>query len=453
MRRSARHVEVDFAELSDAGLDPTKQVNEDCSAFAETALGHLAVVCDGMGGHVSGREASFAAVRTILDRVQAAPPDTPATACLRAAIAAAHQAVRALGAGGPDQGRPGSTCVAGLIADGTLSLAHVGDSRALLVRQGETTRLTRDHSLVQEMMSAGLLTPEQAAVHPDANKITRALGIGADLEVESSPEPVPLQRDDVIILASDGLTDLVSEVELGAIVQSRLKLGPAVICQALIELVHQRGAHDNATVQLIRILQSPGGTLRPPAPPGSPPPQTGSPQRKLAGLAATVPGGEPRAHGPGRTEPDGSRMGPARVHPTVIEGEEHPRDASDTLPGTAPAHAYRTHPGVAAARRSRPWLGLILLLAVLGVVGALAGGVSIWWATLGPSPDADPPPLPSTSEALPDKPTVLVPELVPEDEPEGARDSGPEPAGSTLSPRPAPSATVPRDNPLRPSSK
>jgi serine/threonine protein phosphatase PrpC len=164
-----------------------------------------------MGGHTGGREASETAIRTILEHVRAAPPGDPAPRVLEAAIAAAGRAVHAVGGTAPQELRPGSTCVALLVNEDGTDVAHVGDSRAYLVRPGAIQRLTRDHSMVQQMVDAGVLAPEDAAHHPEANKITRALGMSAEVEVELAPEPVPLAKGDTLLLATDGLTDLVTD--------------------------------------------------------------------------------------------------------------------------------------------------------------------------------------------------------------------------------------------------
>ena len=143
MLGSAHGVVVDFAELSDAGRDPDKQVNEDAAGYAETPFGHLAVVCDGMGGHSAGREASQAAVRSVIERARGAQPGSPPGFVLRHAIEQAGRAVYAVGGNAPAELRPGSTCVAVLIHSSGCEIAHAGDSRVYLIRHGRIERLTR----------------------------------------------------------------------------------------------------------------------------------------------------------------------------------------------------------------------------------------------------------------------------------------------------------------------
>jgi protein phosphatase len=289
---------VDVAERSDPGRDPTKQVNEDAFGHRETRFGVLAVVCDGMGGHVGGREASTAALASIVEAFEKAPPGSPPRDVLRDAIRMANVRVRGLVLSDPGGGRPGSTVVAVLVHAGGTEVAHVGDSRVYLVQQGQIFQITRDHSMVQEMVEAKILTPEQAAVHPDANKITRALGIDDDVEVEVRLQPVAHVAGDAFILCSDGLSDMVESSEILQIVSSD---PPAQAVGKLVDLANARGGHDNITVVIVKPRVSapaaaPGVvaatlvettlTLRPPLPPpfavipaAPSPPSTPDPRR------------------------------------------------------------------------------------------------------------------------------------------------------------------------------
>ena len=274
MRRTARSVVVDFAELTDPGLDPTKQVNEDASGFVCTQRGHLAVVCDGMGGHVGGREASQLAVRTILERFQAASEHGSTPNLLDSAIQAANLAVHRMGGNAPIEARPGATCVAVILADTGALIAHVGDSRALLVRGDGVYPLTRDHSMVQQLVDAGVIAPHEAANHPDANRITRALGMNARVQVELAPTWQPIRAGDVLLLVTDGVTDLLPAHELRDVVRQQIALGPAVVCEEVIGRANARGGHDNATVQVLQVIRAPERrertTLAAPPGPGGP---------------------------------------------------------------------------------------------------------------------------------------------------------------------------------------
>jgi serine/threonine protein phosphatase PrpC len=240
---------VDVAERSDPGRDPSKQINEDACGHRETPFGVLAVVCDGMGGHVGGREASTSALATIFEAFERAPPGSPPREVLTDAIRLANVRVRGLATSDPSGGRPGSTAVAVLVHAGGTEVAHVGDSRAYLAQGGQIFQITRDHSMVEEMVQAKILTPEQAAVHPDANKITRALGIEDDVEVDVRPQALAHVAGDTFVLCSDGLSDLVDAQEILRIVSSD---PPAQAAGKLVDLANARGGHDNVTVVVVR---------------------------------------------------------------------------------------------------------------------------------------------------------------------------------------------------------
>ena len=163
---------IEFAERTDPGRDPNKQVNEDACGHRHTQLGHLAVVCDGMGGHEGGREASQLALRAIFERFERAAPGELPAMVLRAAVEEANQRVFSLPAA-PDEGRPGATVVAILHHAGGTEIAHVGDSRAFLIHGGNVVS--------PRAITDGAADGRREAHHPragrrtpDANKISRA---------------------------------------------------------------------------------------------------------------------------------------------------------------------------------------------------------------------------------------------------------------------------------------
>jgi protein phosphatase len=163
---AALGAELEVAFRTDPGCDPTKQVNEDACGEAALPLGHLLVVCDGMGGHTRGSEASRLAVATLSGVLARAPAASPPGPALLAAIGEAGRAV--WGLGGADAPRPGSTCVAVLVHAAGAEIAHVGDSRAHLVRAGQAWAVTRDHSIVQQLVDAGLVRAEDVDESIDA---------------------------------------------------------------------------------------------------------------------------------------------------------------------------------------------------------------------------------------------------------------------------------------------
>lgn len=427
MRSTARQVVVDFAELSDPGLDPTKQVNEDACAFVSDAHGHLAVVCDGMGGHASGREASQAAIRAIVDYYGNAPVETSAYDLLEAAIAAAGSAVYDLGAQHNPDTRPGATCVAALIAEPGVRIAHVGDSRAVLVRGGGVFPLTRDHSLVQELLDAGLLTPVEAKHHPDANKITRALGMSATVRVDVAPTWHPLREGDVLVLMTDGVSDLVPQDELRDVIRDRLALGPAVVCREVIDRVNARGGHDNATLQVLHVIEAPrrteahtvdGPESRPRlAPGGTQVLGTTRWSQAPAASSGTLPDLEPE-HRDRATEPQLSPV----PFPADDAARPWPATHATMPPPTMPLGEARVTAAPPPAPASPLRSGLIGL-GVLAAIVALTALLTLFVRLMRGTPDLEPPrleapPAPSTPSAVvlvadPEPPASVQPSVTP----------------------------------------
>ncbi|WP_394837638.1 protein phosphatase 2C domain-containing protein [Pendulispora rubella] len=329
---------IEFAERTHPGRDPSKQINEDSCGHRETALGYLAVVCDGMGGHEGGREASQLALKTIFevfDRSGAEPREgatligpggaaslggngrEPARV-LREAIEEANRRVHAMTS--TEAARPGATVVAILHHHGGTEVAHAGDSRCYLIHAGNIVQLTKDHSMVQQMVDAQLLTPEQAAVHPDANRISRALGMKPDIDVELRPQPVQHVVGDVFVLCSDGLSDMVEPSDI-------LRLGVQPSAQAagqLVDLANARGGHDNISVQVLRARESALAQpqfLAPTVVDTKPPPPVG-PSGTVVIPAAPIPPSVARPVSPTTTDEDEhhAETQPTRRSPIVIVG-------------------------------------------------------------------------------------------------------------------------------------
>jgi len=354
------HLEV--AQRTDPGRDPNKQANEDAAGYQPTRLGHLLVVCDGMGGHALGQEASQLALRTIVQSMEAAPPASLPGPALRGAIAYAGTLVYQMGGAGPQAGRPGSTCVAALVHAGGVEIAHVGDSRAYLFRRGQIWQVTKDHSVVQQMLDVGALTPEQASHHPDANKITRALGMKAETDVELREPPLPFENDDVLVLATDGLCDLVRTDEIGATLARAPSLDAAA--DELVRMANARGGHDNITVQLARIRRT--GPVVAALPDVGPSPTLVDPGAIITGPEKTVVDPAPPVAAPPPTIP---QHVPAPFVPAPPLGHIPP----------APVTGSRTNPGAAPSRTGCLALGL-----GLGLVALILAGIVVWWILRGP---------------------------------------------------------------------
>lgn len=355
------HIEI--AQRTDPGRDPNKQVNEDAASYQLTRLGHLFVVCDGMGGHALGQEASQLALRTILQMVDNAPQGTPPGLALRNAIVQAGLLVYQMGGAGPQTGRPGSTCVAALVHAGGAEIAHVGDSRAYLVRKGQIWQLTKDHSVVQQMIDIGAVPPDQAKAHPEANKITRALGMKPDTDVELREPALPYEADDVLVLATDGLSDLVRSDEIAGIVSRAPSLDAAG--DELIRNANARGGHDNITVQLARVRQAATGPRAlAPAPTLVEPGMALGPERTLIDPLPIR-----TAEGPAPTlrQAIAASASPSARHPHLPAGPLAPE-------GDAPT---RTHPG------PPPRGGVWVLALGFAIVGITLAAVVAWWLLRG----------------------------------------------------------------------
>lgn len=217
--------------------------NED--AFLERPDLGLWLVADGMGGMTAGEVASQAIVAALGGI--AGPLDAPAlTAEIRGRIAAVNTGLLGLAARRGPGTTIGSTVAGLVVRGGHFACFWAGDSRVYRFRAGELDQLTRDHSLVQDMVDAGLLRPEDAERHPQASVIQRAVGVDEDIKLDWVHAPV--EPGDVFLLCSDGLTRMVRNEEL----EQALGRGPIEeVSAALIALTLERGAKDNVTVILV----------------------------------------------------------------------------------------------------------------------------------------------------------------------------------------------------------
>jgi protein phosphatase len=238
--------------------------NEDAYALDVTDEG-LFIVADGMGGHAAGEVASKITVDTVGEFIAATRQKEEATwpfkynhelhfnsNRLAVAIEKANERVMAAVAAQPWLKGMGTTVVAGLLNGKVLSLAHVGDSRAYLYRDGQLSRLTDDHSWVHEQVAAGILTEEEAKSHPLKNVVTRALGGGSS--VSPDLQELNFSAGDVFIFCSDGLTTMLSDEEIRDAVAS--EEDPQKLCNRLVEMANDKGGVDNITVVVARITDS-----------------------------------------------------------------------------------------------------------------------------------------------------------------------------------------------------
>lgn len=235
--------------------------NQDRMSWIRANAADVFVVADGMGGHAGGATAASYTVQVMQDELQGLSSLERAGALLEHALQAANAAIYARGQmPSPATAGMGATVVALLAAGERIMLAHVGDSRAYrLDRRGVLHRLTKDHSIVQRMIDAGVLTESEAATHPDASVLERALGQAPRVQVEVSGW-LTLQHGDLCMLCSDGLCGYVTD---DAIAKAMREGGaPQAIADRLVRIALEHGGEDNVTVQVLRCGEDRGALMR-----------------------------------------------------------------------------------------------------------------------------------------------------------------------------------------------
>lgn len=219
-----------------------REENQDCYGVFDFPEYTLAVVCDGMGGHVGGAHASTLAVRTIHDTMRELHGMPPAQA-LEEAIQRTNVVIYEASRKNHRLNGMGTTVVAAVIERDRCYLAHVGDSRAYLLRRGQASQMTRDHTMVNLFVDAELLSPEDAATHPEAHVLSRCLGIERQVDVELS-DLIRLEPNDVVFLCSDGVHGIVADWEIANTGDWSM---PHEATREILRLVSGREGDDNAT--------------------------------------------------------------------------------------------------------------------------------------------------------------------------------------------------------------
>jgi protein phosphatase len=251
-------VRIASGGVSDVGRVRTN--NEDCYKIVE--LLNLFVLSDGMGGEVHGEIASAMAVETVVKHCLDAETNPAAqvigavqpywsarTKHLATSVHLANRTIFRAAEKNPDHRGMGATLTAAWIDGAKLSIAHVGDSRAYLLRSGSLLQLTRDHSLVAEQVRRGILTAAEAEESNMQSVLLRALGAQAAIEVDA--EEHTLFPRDVLLLCSDGLTRMVTEPEIAGTLQA--ETDPTRAAEKLVALANERGGPDNITVLTVRL--------------------------------------------------------------------------------------------------------------------------------------------------------------------------------------------------------
>ena len=233
---------------SGTDIGQRRRVNQDYVYASVDSVGNLPnlfVVADGMGGHNAGDYASSCAVHVLVDTIKEDANYSPVK-ILRHGIESANLKVLEEAGKSPDKKGMGTTIVAATIVGNYAYVANVGDSRLYVVHQG-IRQITRDHSLVQEMVRLGELREEEAINHPDKNIITRALGAASSVEVDFFD--FEIQPDAIVLMCSDGLSNMVTNEEIAKLLEQPGSLKEKG--QALILLANANGGKDNIAVVLI----------------------------------------------------------------------------------------------------------------------------------------------------------------------------------------------------------
>lgn len=230
--------------ISDIGL--VRETNEDSYVCSPP---NLFIVADGMGGHVAGEIASKLAVKTVNGYIQEHVGKDNLELLLKQAIIQANTSIYQMALSKEDFSGMGTTVTAVYIDGKKLHWGHVGDSRIYLLRNGEFRQITNDHSLVWELVQSGSITREDAQNHPKRNILTRAVGTSCLINVDTGT--LSLEAGDVVLMCTDGLTNMVSEEEICKLMQ-RKDCDPSSIVEQLVMQAKNAGGFDNITTILLK---------------------------------------------------------------------------------------------------------------------------------------------------------------------------------------------------------
>jgi serine/threonine protein phosphatase PrpC len=333
-------------------LGRQRQGNED-NYFVRAPL---FVVADGMGGAQAGEVASEMAVESFGDGL---PQGTPAEGLVRV-IETANRRIHERSRSDAQRAGMGTTVTAAYVGESDVTVAHVGDSRAYLLRDGDLIRLTRDHSLVGELVARGKLTEEQAEQHPQRSVITRALG--PEPEVQVDVQVYQARDGDTFLLCSDGLTSMVPEGRVKPIIESSDSLANAG--RELIAAANEAGGRDNITVVLFRVEDVDGDGERAAAAAAADPGETteydtwegdalGGPRQGVS---------RPSAHASDETEAEYRRTGTVAL--SAVRPRAEPIEEEPETPAPAPQPRRRRR-----RRVPRSLIAVVILVAMVLVAG------------------------------------------------------------------------------------
>lgn len=240
--------------FSITNIGKKRKLNQDFVYTSEQPVGKLPnvfIVADGMGGHKAGDYASKATVETMVEEILKSE-ESDAVVILERAIRTANALIRKCAEESPDLEGMGTTVVAATCEGDTLRVANVGDSRLYIANRKEIRQITRDHSLVEEMVRMGGIGREEARNHPDKNIITRA--VGADDIVKPDFFTVKLNHGDIVLMCTDGLTNMLEDEEIRMILEESRDMVEKA--EALVKAANEKGGRDNISVILIDPLSA-----------------------------------------------------------------------------------------------------------------------------------------------------------------------------------------------------
>lgn len=226
-----------------------RDTNQDYMFTSETAVGNLPnlfIVADGMGGHAAGDYASRFTVEHIVDDIRQSEKTEP-VALMKEAVMRANLLLLKEANADEDKAGMGTTIVAATFDGESLYTANVGDSRLYIINHEKITQITRDHSLVEEMVRMGEMDKADAKIHPDKNIITRAIGVQPEVSVDFFE--TALEPGDIVLMCSDGLTNMVEDADIKRIILGQRDIVEKV--ERLVKTANENGGNDNITVVLI----------------------------------------------------------------------------------------------------------------------------------------------------------------------------------------------------------
>ena len=255
--QGADGIAIEFFQMTDVGC--AREENEDAIGFWPWEDGHFFAVADGLGGHAAGEVASALALEVLAREMGRAPGAGSPAKRLRRAVKQANLEIYQKAITVPGLHRMGTTLTASVVTGGGLVAAHVGDSRLYLLRNGALSQLTKDHTSVWEQVEYGILSPDEAARHPNRHSLTRYLG--HDLIAAVDVITMDIRAQDVLVQCSDGVHDVLPEPEMADLLR---KNRPEAACREIIRRCLDAGGSDNMSLQVAAVVSC-GAASAPPS--------------------------------------------------------------------------------------------------------------------------------------------------------------------------------------------